>query len=266
MASFAFAGIARGTYSITARAPGYQDGSRLVNVPDNGQFNTTVTLKAEPRGDGDTVGMVLAPKARKEFDRGIDAMRRKHYDDAQTHLGAAYKLAPANTDVNDKLGELFLVTADLDNAQKYLQNAVSLDPESESVLTDLGELRIEQRDYPAGEKMLEQAVMRDPNNWFARWMLAGAYLRTNDNEKARVEAAAAIKSGKGNANEAECILGEALARLGRTGEAVRALQLFIRDSPQNSYAPEARALLAKLQTGTARPASQPVANTPKSEP
>ena len=245
-----FVGVSRGEYTVTVHEPGYKDGVGSVEVISSyGQFSATVTLQPEASEDADDKGMMLAPKAKAEFDKGIAAMREGHYDEAQKHLDAAYKLAPGNPDVNDKLGELCLLTKNLDKAQQYLLNALSIDPDHEGALTDLGELRIEQGDYTSAEKSLTEAVSVDPNDWFAHWMLGVVYLRANENEKARVEATAAIKSGKGSANDAEYLLGEALARLGRTDEAIRALQLFVKDAPKNSYVPDAKALLAKLQSG-----------------
>jgi Flp pilus assembly protein TadD len=265
-----FAGLSRGSYVVTVREIGYKDGYGSVEVPMGyGTFNTTVTLEAVPSADETGKGMVLAPKAKEEYDKGLEAMRHQHYDEAQKHFEAAYKLAPGNPDVNDKLGELFLATRNIEKAQQYLQNALSLDPDNEGALTDIGELRIEERDYTGAEKTLEQAVNINLNNWFAHWMLGVAYLHVNENEKARVQAAAAIKSGKGNANDANYLLGEALAKLGRTDEAIHALQLFVKGSPKNSYAQAASALIAKLQSGGAidetEDMAQPVSktNTPK---
>ncbi|HEY6467044.1 MAG TPA: tetratricopeptide repeat protein [Candidatus Acidoferrales bacterium] len=265
-----FAGLSRGSYVVTVRDLGYKDGYGSVEVPMSyGTYNTTVTLESLPSADETGKGMLLAPKAKAEYDKGVEAMGHQHYDEAQKHLEAAYKLAPGNPDVNDKLGELFLVTKNTEKAQQYLQNALSLDPDNEDALTDMGELRIGERDYPAAEKPLEQAVNVDPNNWFAHWLLGVAYLRGNENEKARVQAAAAIKSGKGSANDAEYLLGEALAKLGRTTDAIHALQLFVKGAPRNSYAPAANALIAKLQSGGTIDGTEdlapptPKANTPQ---
>ncbi len=245
-----FAGVGRGSYTVTVHEPGYKDGFGSVEVVSSyGQFSTTVTLQPDTSEDTNAKGMMLAPKAKAEMDKGIEAMREGHYDEAQKHLEAAYKLAPGNPDVNDKLGELYLLTKNLDKAQQYLQNALSIDPDNDGTLTDMGDLRIEQGDYASAEKSLTEAISINPNDWFAHWMLGVIYLRANDNEKARSEAAAAIKYGRGNANDAEYLLGEALAKLGRTDEAIHALQLFIKDAPKNSYVPAAKTLLAKLQSG-----------------
>ncbi|MGH9574466.1 MAG: tetratricopeptide repeat protein [Candidatus Acidiferrales bacterium] len=245
-----FVGIGRGYYTIKAHELGYDDGFGNVDVATSyGTFTATVSLRSLASPDTEGKGMVLAPKAREELDKGVEAMRRHQYDEARTHLDAAYKLAPGNPEVNDRLGEFFLVTKDIEKAQDSLQNALSLDPDNVNTLTDLGELRIVQGNYPAAQKSLDQAVNLNQHAWFAHWMLGVVYLRVNENEKARVEATSAIKEGKGSADDAQFVLGEALAKLGRTDEAIRALQMFIKGSPKNSYAPAATAMIAKLESG-----------------
>jgi len=245
-----FAGIGRGYYSVRVHELGYEDGFSNVDVATGyGTFTATVAMRASPLASSDAKGMVLAPKAKAELDKGVDSLRHQRYDDARTHLDAAYKLAPGNPEVNDRMGEFFLATKDIEKAQDSLQNAFSLDPQNVNTLTDLGELRIVQGDYPAAQKMLEQAVDLSHRDWLAHWMLGVVYLRVNEYEKARAEAASAIKEGKGSANDAEFVLGEALAKLGRTDEAIRALQQFVKGSPKNSYAPAATEMIAKLESG-----------------
>lgn len=245
-----FVGIGRGYYTVKVHELGYDDGYGDVDVASSyGTFTATVALRTEPSADSEEKGIVLAPKAREELDKGVDAMRHQRYDEARAHLDAAYKLAPGNPEVNDRIGEFFLVTKDIAKAQDSLQNALSLDPENVNTLTDIGELRVVQRNYPAAQKALEEAVNLNERDWFAHWMLGVVYLRTKEYEKARAEAASAIKQGKGSANDAEFVLGEALAKLGRTDEAIHALQLFVKGSPKNSYAPAATAMIAQLQSG-----------------
>lgn len=245
-----FAGMSRGSYVVSARAPGFNEGYSSVDVPTGyGVFNATVRLSPEQNGSSDAGGIVLAPKAKAEFDKGVEAMRAQQYDEAEKHLQAAYKLAPGNPDVNDKLGELYLLTKDFAMSENYLLRAVSLDPGNNRFLTDLGQLRLEEGDYPEAAKTLLKAVSVAPGDWFAHWMLGVAYLHAREDEKARYEATQAIKLGKGAANDAEYLLGEALADLGRTDEAISALQAFLKGSPKNSYVPAAKALIAKLQAG-----------------
>ena len=262
-----FVGVSRGYYSVRVHELGYDDGFSNVDVATGyGTFTASVSLRAQPSADSERKGMILAPKARAELDKGVDALRHQRYDEARSHLDAAYKLAPGNPEVNDRLGEFFLVTRDIEKAQDSLQNALSLDPDNVNTLTDLGELRIVQGNYPAAQKSLEQAVDLNQHDWFAHWILGVVYLRVNENEKARAEAAAAIKEGKGSADDAQFVLGEALAKLGRTDEAIHALQLFVKGSPKNSYAPAATAMIAKLESGETPIVPDDAAATPTAAP
>lgn len=253
-----FSRVVSGSYAVSVRMPGYKDALSEVQVPTNyGSFDTTVVMQPEPSVDSDAKGTLLAPKAKKELSDGIAAMRLGHYDEAQKHLEAAYKLAPGDPDVNAGLGELFLVSKEFTKAEDYLARALSIDPDDVSALTDMGQLRLQQRDYVSAEAPLERAIYLAPQNWFAHWLLGVAYLRVNENEKARLEAVAAMKFGKAAANDAGYLLGESLAALGRNIEAIQALQAFVKASPSNSYSSAAQALILKLQTGQSPAAALP---------
>jgi tetratricopeptide (TPR) repeat protein len=250
--------VPTGRYGVQVSMPGFKEGEAdEVDVMSFGTVEASVTM--QPEEDASTAvgakGMVLMPKAKKELDDGIAALRARKDSDAEQHLQAAYKLAPGNPDVNAALGEYYLVTKNYDKCQEYLQRAASLDPENVAALVDMGQLRIEQSNFPAAVTPLEKAVGLAPRSVLAHWLLGVAYFDMKENEKARVEAAAAIKASKGTATEAEYLLGQALAALGRNAEAIVALQAFVHDMPQDRYAQNAQDMIAKLQAAPAVPAA-----------
>lgn len=240
-------------YEVTASGPGYKDGSTSVNV--SGARNTvTASVMLEPTADNpatppDEKGLTLAPAAKKEASAGVSAMHTGRYDEAEQHLNAAYALAPGNPDVNVMLGELFVTTKDFDKAQNYIARAISIEPDNAAAQADMGYLRIQDKDYSAARTNLERAVVLAPKNWFAHWLLGLTYLRLNQPAKAQIEAAAAVKVGKARAADAQYLLGESLALQGRKGEAIKALQKFLKDSPENSNASAAETLITRLQSG-----------------
>jgi Flp pilus assembly protein TadD len=258
-ANVEFARLLSGRYTLLVTMPGYKTSDSEIEVMDFGRVDTSVTM--EPDDDPSTsvgaMGIVLAPKARKEVDDGMTALRAGKYDQAQQHLEAAYKLAPGNPDVNDLLGELFLVTKNFDKAQQYIQQALSLDPNNVNALVDMGQLRIQQRDFAGAQPSLEKAVNIAPQNSYAHWYLGITYLDLKLYEKARLEATAAIKSGKGTVSGAQFLLGQALAGLGRTADAIAILQSFVHDTPNDFYAMPAKDLIARLQAPPPPSASVP---------
>jgi len=246
-----FIQLANAAYTIVVSVPGYKDARSEADItPSRTAAELTVTMErlhGDPAEEGNANGMVLAPKAKKEAQEGIDAMRAGKYSEAEKHLKAAYKLAPGNPTVNDCLGELYLETRDYGKAESYLKQALSLDPDNSGALTDIGWLRVQQGDNAAAEAALERAITLDPQRWFAHWVLGVAYLRQHDYEQARSEAATAIRVGKGAALDAEYLLGEALAAAGRNDEAVKALQEYIHDAPNAANVKAAEVLIANLR-------------------
>ena len=253
-----FNGLTQGEYTVEASAQGYRTGSGgSVNVQGQKMtFEVDVRLERETSGDKPvyTGGPILAPKAQKAEDKGIAALKAGKYAEAQQDLEETLKLAPANPNANSLLGYIFLQEKDYGQAETYLMKAYSLDPKSEQTLVALGQLHFQQGQFPKAADFLKQAVAQDPNQSFAHWVLADAYFRQQEFEDARKEAQLAVQTGKGTANGALFIQGEALASLDRKDEAIQTLELFVKDEPRNSAVPRAQALLASLKSGGALPA------------
>ena len=246
----AFHSLPSGNYAITVQVPGFKDGSAQVELFGGTQADTSVTLETfpDPSTAVGAMGTVLAPKARKELTEGLAAIQTRKFDQAQQHLEAAYKLAPGDANVNSALGELYLVQKKLPEAEHYIDRATSLGPDNLEALIVAGELRILQRNPAAAEGPLEHAVDVAPHNKFAHWLLGLTYFDLGLYEKCRAEALAVIKINKSPATDGAFLLGESLAALGRTAEAVETLKKFVHQVPPDAYTADATKLIDKLQT------------------
>jgi tetratricopeptide (TPR) repeat protein len=245
-----FDNVSSGIYFVVVTAPGYKPAHDSVEVSGQGgdvqvwiRLESDSGVSSSANGPG---GHLLAPKAEKIAAKGLEDLRAGKLDDAQKQFEATYKLAPGDADVNYLLGYTVLQQKDLEGAQTYLQRATSIEPHHISALVALGQLQLRQGNLSAATATLEQAVSLDAENWMAHWSLASTYLGTQQYEKARIEADAAVKFGKGAGNGAEIIIGEAWAATGEKDKAIDALQSFLRDAPGNSAAPIALAMIAKL--------------------
>jgi tetratricopeptide (TPR) repeat protein len=245
-----FDNLSPGTYYVLVTASGYKPGRDAVDVSGAGGVSQ-VWIRLEPdsgaaRSVNGSREPVLAPKAQKAAAKGVEDLRTGKPHEAQKEFEAAYKLAPGDPDVNYLLGYALLQENDLEGSQIYLHRATSIEPNHISALVALGQLQLQQGNPPAAAATLQHAVSLDAGNWMAHWCLASAYMRDQQYDKARLEADAAVKSGKGAANGAEIIVGEAWAASGQTDKAIDALESFLRDAPGNSAAPAARAMIVKL--------------------
>jgi Tfp pilus assembly protein PilF len=235
-----------GPYTVEVKAPGYQTTRKDFQYNQaSGRVEVDVTMR--PVASGDAIAPPLDPKVQERVDKGTKAMQAGKFQDAQREFIAAHKAAPQDANICYLLGAAYQKSGDLKNAHLYFQKSVSMDPDNVSALVALGQLYDQQKDYRGAIPPLEKAVTIDSKEWLARWVLSDAYIHTGEYEKARKNAEAAIELGNGAANKAELIEGEALAQLGRPDDAIRVLEDFLHNLPNDPAAPAVRAFIQKLQ-------------------
>jgi tetratricopeptide (TPR) repeat protein len=248
-----FTNVVLGKYDLAATAVGYLTTRREVIVLSPLTQHIDIVLRRDPAAVTLNEASGFMPrKARKAAHRAISFLKSGQLAGAQKHLETAYKLAPSNADLNFLLGYLHLEKKDYAQARTYLRTAASLSPHSAQTLTLLGKANLLERNYPAARSALEQAVLVDAEEWLPHCLLADAYLQEKEYAKARDEAQTAIakgaRLGKNAAAAAEIVRGQALIALGQKDEGTRALEAFVKGSPQNPMADPVRDLLARLKT------------------
>jgi tetratricopeptide (TPR) repeat protein len=237
-----------GHYDIEVSAVGFLTAHKDLQVVSAlNTVNLEVVLQPDPSAFRLDFNAGMPAKARKETKHGVSALKSGNLNQAQKWLGAAYQLAPANSDLNFLMGYLSYQKKDFDHAQSYLGTATSLNPRDVQSLTLLGRLGIQREDYAAASVSLEQAIAADSDYWMAHDLLAGAYLKQKKYEQARQEALLAIEKGRGGASSARLVLGQALVNLGQKKEGIETLKSYLKDSPKSSTAPQVTSLVAELE-------------------
>jgi Flp pilus assembly protein TadD len=249
-----------GPYTVKVFSVGYETTSKDFEYNQaSGRVYVDVTLKLLSTSTAAPSKPKLTDKAQEHVDKGLAAMQAQKFDEAIAEFEAALKESPDSSDVCYLLGAAYQKNKDLAQAQKYLQMSLTNDPDNVQALVAVGQLHDQQKDYQGAIAPLEKAATLDGQQWLGRWVLADAYLHTGDFEKALKSSQAAVEIGKGSANKAELIEGQALAQLGRRDEAIAALQKFTQDLPNDPAVPAVQALITKLQNA---PASAPPPATP----
>ena len=246
-----FGDVPFGHYDIEVNAVGY-----LTSHKDFQAINTSAPVKVEivlhkdPAAVQLNINEGMPPKARKEAKHGVSALKSGKWDEANKRLGAAYKLAPEDPDVNFLLGYLYFQKKDFGRAADFLGSATNLSPHNVQALTLLGRLSLQQEDYSRAVSNLEKAVLTDSDYWVAHDLLAASYLKQQKFDKARDEAQLAITKGKGGATASQLVLGQALVNLGQRQEGIQALKDFVTASPKNPSVPQVKALIAQLEAAS----------------
>jgi tetratricopeptide (TPR) repeat protein len=252
-----FTNVAYGNYEVEVSAVGYLSTRKEIQVTNTiSAAQNDIILHRDPEAINLDIGKaVLPPKARKETKRAVSALKSGNLKEAQKQLDEAYKSFPSSSELNFLLGYLYFQKKDFAQAGTYLSAAANLNPHNAQALTLLGRTGLERQDYPAARSALEQAVMADAENWLPHNLLADTYLHQQNYDKARDEAQVAIAKGKNTASPAQLVLGQALVNMGHDQEAIRALNVFLQESPRHPMAGQVRTLIAEIQVHQAGPVS-----------
>jgi Flp pilus assembly protein TadD len=195
-----FTGLPAGEYTVEVSAPGYRTvQEQAIIAADKEIEDIFVVMMPDTGGDGVSRapgGMVLAPKALKETEKGLQALQANKLDEAETHLKKALQMAPGFPDVNYLLGVLWMQRHDSGQARSYLEKAVQLAPKHAAALLALGEVEYLQKDYPHAAESLEQSASMKPGAWRANWLGGVAYYQMGNYAKARDLAQAAVAGGQ----------------------------------------------------------------------
>src|SRR5580693_5320562 len=192
-----------GEYDIEVAALGYQTTMEHASVFTGGTTcSVYVYLRNESEGSpGDRLpgGTIMTPRLQAEIDKGLEKMRRHQYDAARAQFEKARKLAPGNPDIQYLLGLLEYTEEHFDAARSKFQAALAIYPSHERSLISLGELELRSGNAAEAAETLEKAYQANGADWRTHWLLANAYVRQKDYEKALPHAARAAELGKDHA-------------------------------------------------------------------
>ena len=248
-----FGDVPLGRYDVEVSAVGYLTGHKEFQAMNAAAaVKLEIILQKDPAALQLNISEGMPPKARKEAKHGVSALKSGKWDEANKRLGAAYKLAPEDPDVNFLLGYLYFQKKDFSRAANFLGSATNLSPHNVQALTLLGRLSLQQEDYGRAVSNLEKAVLTDSDYWVAHDLLAASYWKQQKFDKARDEAQLAISKGKGGATASQLVLGQALVNLGQRQEGIQALKDFVAASPKNPSVPQVKALIAQLEAPAVR--------------
>lgn len=246
-----------GDYTLVVEAAGYKTAQKDVSLPVAVRAEVDVYLTRQTASvDGSEVpgNPVLAPKAKKAFDKGLEALGESKLDDAEKYAAEAMKLAPGHPDVLYLQGVVYLRRRDWQQAQTVLEKATQLDPNHARALGALGMALCDQGKYEAAIAPLEKSLQLNGAEWDARWALARAYYHHEQYDAALKMAQEALRDSNGKAPEIELLVAQALTAVGRYEDSAQVLREFLKKHGDHPQAATARRWLQRLSAdGKIRP-------------
>jgi tetratricopeptide (TPR) repeat protein len=220
-----------GDFTAVVAAPGYASVQREFSVDAAGKAQVDVVLRALSIDSAPPAGRpLLAPKAQKAVDKGLQALSTDNLGEAQKQAATAMHLAPGHPDVLYLQGIVLLKERDWSKAQETLEKATQVDPAHANAFAALGMALCDLGKYEAAIAPLEKALQLNPAlSWDARWTLAQAYYRQARYDQALDMSQAALLSSHGRAPQIELLVAQSLTAVGRYEDAGQALREFLRN-------------------------------------
>ena len=239
-----------GDFTVAVDAAGYESSQKEVSILANGRTQVDVYLRRSSGSMNAMAGAgrpVLAPKARKDVDLGLQALSADQIEAAQKYVAAAARLAPSHPDVLYAQGVLLLKQRNWAKAQDALEKATQFDPSHAQALAALGMALCDQGKYDAAVAPLEKSLQLDANNsWDTRWTLAKVYYQSQQYDRALEMSQQARAQSKGVAPQIDLLVAQSLTAVGRYEDAAQLLRQFLSGHAQRPEAATARRWLQGL--------------------
>jgi tetratricopeptide (TPR) repeat protein len=248
---------------LRASYPGYRSevvelaNRRAMDDPDVG----TIVLHrlANVRGSTISLTSALAPKrAEKEYQKGMQAIQKDDFEQAERHLQAATTDYPKYAEAWFALGQVNQKENKLEEAQKCFHSAIDADPKFVSPYSSLASIAAGQSKWEDAAKYSAQVIDLNPVEFpGAFWVNALANYNLRNMDQAGKSATALIKLDTAHHYPmAEMMLAQLSLNKGNLDEAASHLRTYLALDPNAKNAEALKQQLLKMEQAKATPHQQ----------
>ncbi|HWR16207.1 MAG TPA: tetratricopeptide repeat protein [Terriglobales bacterium] len=191
--------------------------------------------------------MKVPGKARKFFQKALDAFRKSRIDDAFGFVQQALGMYPDYAQALALRGVLNLQKGDTQSAQPDLEKAVALDYGDGTSFVALASLYNVEGKFQQAQQVLERGLRMHPDSWQALTELARAQIGRKEFNEALGTLARSEKLLPPSIHYPLIFRAQAYAGLKNYPAAVADLQTFLQKEPDGPNSEAARKTLGKLQ-------------------
>jgi tetratricopeptide (TPR) repeat protein len=230
---------------------------------DDPSVGTILLHRNGPAEEGKTISAVslAAPKdAKKAYDKGLDAIKKKKFDDAQTNMEKAVEAYPNYATAWYELGMLQAGQGKMDMARKYFDKAVECDPKFVQPYLQISVLELQSSRWRGLADVTDKLVKLDPFDYpQAFFYNSVANYNLQNFAAAEKSALAAERLDTRHAiPKVSHILGLILALKKDYAGAAEQFKTYLKFAPEATDAAKVRSQLAEVEkiTAAAAPAKE----------
>jgi tetratricopeptide (TPR) repeat protein len=253
---FIFTTLTEAQYTIEVSAEGY-DGIREDVLLRASSRNLRLVLHpSEPEGQimeaskeqpvVAAQALMVPKKALKNYQKGLEAHKRKDFTRAVKHFQAAVQIHPSFGEAYTAQGVSLLHDRKGQEAFACFQKALELNPQLFDALLGMGLVLNDQRRYAEALENLQKARLLNGQKWQVHYELGRAYYGTEE----FLQAAACLTEARTYRPQFPplyLLLANALLQSDRPDEALKALEEAAKTSPEGPFADTLRDRIQALR-------------------
>jgi tetratricopeptide (TPR) repeat protein len=264
---FSFDDLPGNLYHIVVRQEGYRPVEMAVAINPSVQHLVYVQIELIPEDKkeqptqstlkGSNSAMVdeatLADKypkeARKQYEKGTKAQREGKPEQAIEHYEKALAIAPGMYFARNNLASLYLENQKFGDAETEFRKVIAENQADANAYFNLANVYLLTDRLNEATDSIQEGLKRQPQSALGELLMGQVLIKQGNARGAEQRFRLALNDDPGLAN-ARLALVNLYVRQNRSEEAAAELSLFLKQSPDSSFAPHARELLRKLQTKT----------------
>jgi tetratricopeptide (TPR) repeat protein len=268
---FELVGLAKTYYRLTVTAPGFQLYERDVDLRSVGD-KLVVSVQLSPAPQSKAVSPPAsasftdknAPnKARKQYEKGGEALRNGNLSEAQSHLERAVTEYSCYARAQTDLAVVLALQHELGRAESALKQAVACDPDYLDAYAALGRLYHDEKRYQESVAALREGLRRAPGEWQFYYQLGSSEYELREYAKAEQAYLRAESLSSKVPAEIHVKLADVYLKQVAYQKAYTEMQAYVRAEPKGRFAPELKSVMRRMESdGTVPPSADSVQSPP----
>jgi Tfp pilus assembly protein PilF len=184
-------------------------------------------------------------KARKEFDSGVEADKKKKLPDAIKHYQNALAIAPDFYPAHNNLGIDLLSLKQYEQAQAQFEAAVKVNPSDASAYFNLGNLFYLTNSFATAKDWVDRGLSRQPDSALGHFIEGALFTQAGKLHEAEITFRRCLELSPIMA-KAHLALANLYLQQHRKDEAIAELKVFVTSFPADPNTTHAKEVLQKL--------------------
>ncbi|HKN84192.1 MAG TPA: tetratricopeptide repeat protein [Pyrinomonadaceae bacterium] len=263
--SFVFRQLGGGRFVVRVEIDGYEPASEVVNMSDSGSSGDmsrmgqtySVQIHLRPKSSEPVIKEVVSandpPKAALDlYNKALESVKAGRRDKAIEQLKGAIAIHPTFVAALNGLGVQYMKIGNYQAAFEAFSNALKLTPDSFILHLNCGVTLYQLNRYTEAESQLTAALARNDASGTAHLYRARALIAQNRLDDALKDLNRAVEIGGDDVKIAHRYLAGIHMEKGENVEAVKELELYLKDFPSTKETDQIKNLIKELNKKAGR--------------